>query len=193
MMKIVISVGVGIALGVYFVFGLYILPEHYLTRPLPESQAVMSVQVSDSQISIGDSFEVQMTAENHGEIADILVLSIAFPTLEIIDDRIKIVSYDFTQSPINIEMGDEIGAEYLASQKTVLSQYPSIEAYSRPALTGIPYHMTLSITPKQVGDFVFYTKSVTLPHLNPLSHFPHEGEIDHSGEYVEVYSVRVNP
>ena len=123
------------------------------------------VQVSDSEISIGNSFEVEMISENIGDMADILILSIAFPNLEEIHDGIKIVSYDFTQSPIYIQVGDEIGAEYLATQKSVLAEYPSIEAYSRPAQSGSSYRMTVDITPKQVGNFVFYTKSITLPHL----------------------------
>lgn len=189
----VITTGIVIALGIYFILGLYVLPEQYLTRPQAESETILTVQLSDSEISLGSSFEVGMTSENIGDMADILILSIAFPNLKEIDDRIKIVSYDFTQSPVNIEVGEEIGVEYLATQKTVHAEYPSIEAYSRPAHTSATYHITLDITPKQVGNFVFYTKSVTLPHLSPLSHYPREGEIDHSNEYVEVYSVQVNP
>jgi len=193
MKSVIIGLGIVVALGIYFVLGIYVLPEQYLTRPQAEPHAVLMVHLSNLEISMGSSFEVEMTAENIGDLADILVLSIAFPNLEEIDESIKIESYNFTQSPINIEIEQEIGAEYLASHKTVPAKYPSIEAYSRPANPDVPYHMTLSITPKQVGDFVFYTKSVTLPHLSSQSHFPKDGEIDHSGEFVEVYSVKVNP
>jgi hypothetical protein len=189
----IIGLGIVVALGIYFVLGIYVLPELYLTRPQAEPHAKLMVLLSDSEISVGSTFEVDMAAENIGDLADILVLSIAFPNLGEIDDSIKIVSYDFTQSPINIEIGQEIGTKYLATQKTVPAKYPSIEAYSRPATPDVSYHMKLSITPKQVGDFIFYTKSVTLPHLSSQSHFPQDGEIDHSGEYVEVYSVKVNP
>jgi hypothetical protein len=193
-MKIVlVTLGIVIALGIYFVLGLYVLPEQYIMRPQAEPQATLKVQLSESEISLGSSFEVEMISENIGDMADILILSIAFPNLEEIDDGIKIVSYDFTQSPVYILVGDEIGAEYLVTQKTVLAEYPSIEAYSRPAQTGSSYHMVVDITPKQIGNFVFFTKSITLPYLSPLSHFPKEGEMDHSGEFVEVYSVMVNP
>jgi len=193
-MKIVlVTLGIVIALGIYFVLGLYVLPEQYIMRPQAEPQATLKVQLSESEISLGSSFEVEMISENIGDMADILILSIAFPNLEEIDDGIKIVSYDFTQSPVYILVGDEIGAEYLVTQKTVLAEYPSIEAYSRPAQTGSSYHMVVDITPKQIGNFVFFTKSITLPYLSPLSHFPKEGEMDHSGEFVQVYSVNVNP
>ena len=193
-MKLVfVAVGIAISLGIYFVLGLYVLPEQYIMRPQSEPQATLMVHLADSEISLGSSFEVEMISENIGDMADILILSIAFPNLEEIDDEIKIVSYDFTQSPVYILVGDEIGAEYLTTQKTVLAEYPSIEAYSRPAQTGSAYHMVVDITPKQVGNFVFYTKSITLPHQSSISHFPKEGKIDHSGEFVEVYSVIVNP
>ena len=193
-MKIVlVTLGIVIALGIYFVLGLYVLPEQYIMRPQAEPQATLKVQLSESEISLGSSFEVEMISENIGDMADILILSIAFPNLEEIDDGIKIVSYDFTQSPVYILVGDEIGAEYLVTQKTVLAEYPSIEAYSRPAQTGSAYHMVVDITPKQIGNFIFFTKSITLPYLSPLSHFPKEGEMDHSGEFVQVYSVNVNP
>ena len=192
MKKIVIS-GVIIALGIYFALSLYVLPEQYMQRSLLESEANLLVEVSEVEISLGESFEVDISSENTGDLTDVLLTSIAFPHLEKIDERIKIVNYDFTQSPVNIEAGVEIGAEYLATQESVIAQYASIEAYSRNAQSGDLYHMTLVITPEQVGEFVFYTKSITLPHMSELSHFPRDGQLDHSREYVEVYSVKVNP
>ena len=193
MKLVLVGLGIAVALGIYFMLGLYVLPEQYMMRPQAEPQATLMVHLSDSEISLGNSFEVEMISENIGDMADILILSIAFPNLEEIDDGVKIVSYDFTQSPVYIMAGDEIGTEYLATQKTILAEYPSIEAYSRPAKTGSSYHMIVDITPKQVGSFVFFTKSITLPHSSPLSHFPKEGEMDHSGEFVDEYSVKVNP
>ncbi|MEE9241812.1 MAG: hypothetical protein V3U12_01475, partial [Nitrosopumilaceae archaeon] len=98
-MKLVfVAVGIAISLGIYFVLGIYVLPEQYITRPQSEPQATLMVHLADSEISLGSSFEVEMISENIGDMADILILSIAFPNLEEIDDEIKIVSYDFTQS-----------------------------------------------------------------------------------------------
>ena len=193
MKLVLVTLGIAVALGIYFVLGLYVLPEQYIMRPQVEPQPTLEVHVSDSEISLGSSFEVELISENVGDMADILLLSIAFPNIQEIHDGIKIVSYDFTQSPVYIQVGDEIGADYLATQEPVLAEYPSIEAYSRPAQPGSSYYMTLDITPKQVGNFVFYAKSITLPHMSPKSHFPIEGEMDHSREFVEVYSVKVNP
>ena len=149
--------------------------------------------VSNSEISFGESFEVKLTSKNVGDVADVLVASIAFPELKEINDIIKIVSYDFIQSPVTINVGDEIGAEYLSVQQTIPAEYPSIEAYTRPSRPGPEYHMTLEITPKEPGQFVFYAKAITLPHLTEISHLPLEGTVDHQGEFVEVYTVSVNP
>lgn len=182
-----------IALGTYFILSLIVLPEQYLAKEQSLSEPILDVFVSDPEISLGETFEVKVVSKNIGETADILITSIAFPELETINDNIKIVSYDFTQSPTIINLGDEIGAEYLSVQKTITAKYPSIEAYTRPAKPDVEYHITLEITPVDAGRFIFYTKAITLPHLASISHIPRDGQTDHQGEFVDVYSVMVNP
>ena len=42
------------------------------------------------------------------------------------------MDYDFTQKPVFIEIGDEVGSEYIGLDKVINSPYPSIEANSTP-------------------------------------------------------------
>ena len=44
--------------------------------------------------------------------------------------------YNFTQKPVFIEVGDEIGSEYYGFDKVINVPNPSIEANSRPWHTG---------------------------------------------------------
>jgi hypothetical protein len=129
-------------------------------------------------------------ASNDGDIADLQIVTVAFPQNNNLDN-IKILSYDFLQSPRFIQKGEEIGSGYTGEETTVLSKYPSIEAYSRPSKNGDLFKIILEITPTQPGIFKIYTKSVAMPHINDLSHFPSKGLLDHQNEFVQEYSVEV--
>lgn len=181
-----------VSLAVYFTLELYILPQQYLEREQPQSIPQLTISVSNNEILLGESFEVELYSQNIGDISDALLVSVSFPELKEINDEIKIVSYDFTESPHIYKEGDKIGFEYSPLQKKILAKYSLIEAYTRPAKTGNEYHMVLDITPTRAGDFIFYVKAITFPHLTPLSHFPSEGSVDQQGELVKVFSVNVN-
>ena len=191
--KIPIIFAVVIILSLYFVVTIFILPENFITKsqskPIPE----VSVTLSDSEINIGDSFTVKANVKNIGEIADIMTLSTSFPSITEINDTIKIVSYDFTQSPQYVQIGDELGARYTGGVETIIAEYPSIEAFSRPVAPGIEYTMELKITPENLGEYIFYIKSVGIPHSSNDSHYPSEGLLDHQEEYVQPFSVLVKP
>ena len=75
----------------------------------------------------------------------------------------------------------------------MVAHYPSIEAMSRPIHQGSQYHLSQIITPEKQGNFSIYVKSVNIPHTSDLSHHPQIGILDHQEEYVQVYSVNVNP
>ncbi|MBM2852377.1 MAG: hypothetical protein HW420_924 [Candidatus Nitrosotenuis sp.] len=124
-------------------------------------------------------------------MADIQIMSIAFPTIYQIGDKAKIISYNFTQSPRYIKTGDEIGYDYSGGTKSIQAQYPSIEAYSRPVNPGAHYSIALKITPDTVGNFTIFAKTVAIPHTSNNSHFPYSGIKDHQNEYVESFSVIV--
>lgn len=193
MKKIVLIVVIVISLIVYFSLTLFILPEQFLSKenfvPIPFFEA----ELSDSEINLGESFRLSIISENRGDYGDIHILSTSFPTVKNIENIVEIVSYDFTHSPKFIIPGDEIGAKYSGGLEKVLSQYPSIEAMSRPIPSGSKHHMDLAITPKEIGSFLVYVKCIDIPHTNSNSHYPTSGLLDHQEEYVLVYTVNVNP
>lgn len=182
-----------ISLGVYFVMTVYVLPEKFLAKEQFTPSPILEVKISNTEINLGESFRVSTVSENIGEYGDIHIVSIAFPTLSEIDEIVRIVSYDFSNSPIYIAAGDSIGANYSGGLESVIAEYPAIEAMNRPTHPGTKYVMDLQITPKIPGPFVVYVKSIDIPHTSSQSHYPKEGKMDHQGEYVFDYTIKVNP
>ena len=62
--------------------------------PEPTFQSTLS----DSEITLGDSFRLDIVSVNNGDYADIHIVSVAFPDLTKINDVVKIATYDFTLS-----------------------------------------------------------------------------------------------
>jgi hypothetical protein len=180
-------------LSLYFLLTIFLLPSEFLMTeqlvPEPYFQAVLS----DSQITLTDSFRLEIVSGNNGDYADIHIVSVAFPDLLEIDDVVKIATYDFTLSPSYISTGDKIGSKYSGGVETTFAQYPSIESMSRPLKSNIETHFDIIITPKKSGIFNIYVKSIGIPHTSNVSHYPYSGLLDHQNEYVSVYSVTVNP
>lgn len=193
MIKILASIGIGVSLTAYFALTILILPEQYMSNEILISQPQFEVQISHNDISLGESFRLEITTENNGEYGDIHILSTAFPDLTKIGDVVRIVTYDFTQTPINIVPGDKIIAKYSGGLEHAIAKYPSIEAMSRPVYPDSRYHLAQIITPEKPGIFSIYIKSVNIPHSTDLSHYPQTGVLDHQEEHVQVYSVNVNP
>ena len=171
----------------------YVLPEKFLSKEQFTPSPNVEVKLSNSQIKIGESFRISTISENVGDYGDIHIVSIAFPTLSKTEDIVRVVSYDFSNSPTYIKKEDEIGAQYSEGMESILAKYPSIEAMNRPAQPGMKYVMDLQVTPDKSGPFVIYVKSVDIPHSSYISHYPQEGILDHQGEHVLVYTVDVNP
>jgi hypothetical protein len=177
-------------MAAYFALAILIIPKVYENAPTFIPQPRLDVKISSQKIILGESFEITILASNQGDAADLQIASVAFPQNNNLDN-IQIVSYDFLQSPQLIQKGETIGSEYLGGTSPVLSKYPFIEAYSRPANHGDSFAMTLKVTPTETGSFRIYTKSVTMPHTNNLSHFPAEGLLDHQNEFVQEHIVDV--
>ena len=192
MKKLVIFPLIAFSLVVYFSLTVFILPPVFLSNEQLISQAFFESSISESEISLGDSFRFSLVSENKGQYGDIHIVSTAFPDLDTLDDVVEIVTYDFTQTPVYIIPGEEIGANYSGGVEKVLSQYPSITAISRPSHPNNLYHLELAVTPKNSGIFSIFVKSIIIPHTSDLSHFPDSGVKDHQNEYVSVYSVIVN-
>ena len=178
-------------LAVYFGMVLLVIPHEYSNVKTLEPNPSFIAKISSNRITLGDSFDIVIDSSNYHDMADIQIMSVAFPTLYEIGDKAKIIGYNFTQSPRYIKTGDEIGYDYSGGTKSILAQYPSIEAYSRPVNPGAHHSIELKITPDTVGNFTIFAKTVAIPHSSNNSHFPYSGIKDHQNEFVESFSVMV--
>ena len=144
------------------------------------------------QVKLGDSFQVMISANNLGADADLQSVTVEFPQNQNLDN-VKIVSYDFLQSPKLFLAGKEVGSDYNGNQNLISAKYSFLEVYNRPSKTGHSSSMTLEITPTEVGVFTIYTKTVAMPHVSNESHFPRSGILDHQNEFVQEYKIMVEP
>jgi len=193
MKKILFFPVIASLLVIYFVMSIFVLPEQFLEKEQLISQPYFEAKLSKSEISLGESTSLEIKSKNIGEYGDIHIVSTAFPDIDNTDSIIKIVSYDYLQSPIFIQKGDEISINYSSGLEKSVSKYPSIEAMSRPSIPNVPFSMTQLITPQKTGVFQIYVKSINIPHVNESSHFPNSGNIDHQNEFVEKFEIFVNP
>lgn len=190
---IVLIVIAAISLIIYYSFSILYIPQLYLSSSSEvKSQPVITeAKLSDSKVVLGESFDLTITTRNNGDTADMQVVSLSFPNLTSIDSIVKISDYNFTQKPVFIEIGDEVGSEYVGLDKVINSPYPSIEANSRPWHTGDYYQISIDVKPTSVGRFVIFVKTIALPQINELDHYPRFGIKDYQGEFVAVSSVDV--
>ena len=182
-----------ISLSVYFVFTLDVFPEKYLNKTQLEPSPYFEVELSDSKINLGESFQFKINSKNVGDYGDIYIISVAFPNLENLDDKVRITHYDLSHSPLMIQVGDELGSNYTGGIETIQAKYPSIEAMNRPIPPGAEFNMELLITPDKTGPFVIYVKNVAIPHISEDSHYPKQGLVDHQNEFVQKFTIEVNP
>jgi len=190
--RLLFFVFTGFFIAVYFILTVFVLPEQFLSTEQLIPQPYLEVGLSDSDISLGESFRLNIISGNRGDYGDIHIVSVAFPDL-VEMNGVEIATYDFTQSSHYISIGDKIGAKYSGGVESTFSKYPSIEAMTRPTYPGIQNHLGLIIIPDKSGIFTIYVKSIDIPHTSNLSHYPDSGFLDHQDEYVLVYSVNVNP
>ena len=188
-----IYLGAFVILSLYFILTVFILPSEFLMTEQLVPKPIFEAVLSETDIFLGDSFRLDIVSQNIGDYADIHIVSIGFPELNQIDDVVKIATYDFSLSPSYIDIGDEIGSNYSGGVETVIAQYPSIEAMSRPLKSNINTHFDIVVTPKKSGIFNVYVKSIGIPHTAGISHYPYIGTLDHQNEHVLVYSITVNP
>lgn len=192
MKKYLISGAIIGGLCVYFFMTLVVLPQEYLSHKVIEPQPTQTVTLLNDEITLGVSFIIEIEIKNKHDISDILITSVAFPGLQEIGDEVEIIEYDYTQSPIYIDLGDKLISEYTYGEP-INAVYPSIEAYSRNVPEDTSYQMKLRITPQNVGIFETYIKTISIPHTTELSHYPYDGFLDPQGEYVSVFAVTVKP
>ncbi len=190
--KVIAGVAIGAAVA-YFAIAVLVLPGAYipaLAPPRPEP-VVTDVSVSNSTISLGESFTLLVNATNQGDHADRQIVSIAFPNVTSTDGIVTVQEENFKQSPVFIKAGTPIGSGYVGTQQMVRAQYPSVEIFSSPWQKGESFSIALSVKPAQEGRFVFFVKAIGFPHNGDQAHWPSGGTLDHQNEYVSVYSVNV--
>ena len=192
MLKTVIFTGaIAVALIVYFSLSLYVFPQSYQSIEARRPQAnITDVTLSTHDIALGQALTISITGTNNGEDADMQIVSLGFPNLTT-TDNVKVLKHNFDQTPIWIAPGELLSSEYSDTDSSVLAQYTSIEAFSRPWETGKIYSADIEVIPKTEGRFVILVKSVALPHTWEQAHYPQEGILDQQKEFVETYSVQV--
>ena len=188
MKKYLISGAIIGGLCVYFFMTLVVLPQEYLSHKIIEPQPIQSVTLSNDEITLGEYFTIEIEIENKNDISDILLTSIGFPGLQEIGDEVEIIGYDYTQTPIYIDLGDKLNSGYTYGEQ-ITASYPSIEAHSRNVPEDASYQMTLRVVPQNAGIFETYIKTIVIPHTTDLAHYPHEGFLDPQDEYVSVFVV----
>jgi hypothetical protein len=188
---IILTGAVAVALVVYFSLSLYVFPQSYQSIEPRKPQAIVTdVSLSASDIALGQALTISVTGTNNGEDADMQFVSVGFPNLTT-TDNIKILKHDFDQTPILIAPGELLSSEYSDTDSSVLAQYTSIEAFSRPWEAGKTYSADIEVIPKTEGKLMVFIKSVALPHTWEQAHYPQDGILDQQKEFVEIYSVQV--
>jgi hypothetical protein len=191
--KIVIIITIFGVLAMYFFFAVYFFPGFYLSH-LSESYArpfISKVSFPLAEVNLGKSFQVSVIAVNEGDNADLQLVSMSFPNLTNTNEVVTVLSHNFTQSPLLVQQGEEIGSSYRGLADTIPAKFPSIQFYSRPWKSGTSYGAQLEVTPASSGKFTMLTKTVALPHINDSSHYPQSGLKDFQQEYVSAYSANV--
>ena len=189
---IILTSAVAVALVAYFSLSLYVFPQSYQSIEPRRPQAIVTdVNLSAPTITLGQALIISVTGTNNGEdAADMQIVSVGFPNLTSIDN-IKILKHNFTQTPMLITPGKLLSSQYSSTGESVLAQYASIEAFSRPWEAGKTYSADIEVIPKTEGKFVVFIKSVALPHTWEQAHYPPDGTLDQQKEFVETYSVQV--
>ena len=192
MLKGIILAGtVAVALVAYFSLSLYFFPQSYQSiEPRRPKAMVTDVSLSAHDITLGQALVISVAAINNGDEADMQTVSVGFPNLTT-TDNIKILKHDFLQTPILIAAGERLSSEYSNTERPVLAQYASFEAFSRPWEPGKTYSADIQVIPKMEGRFVIFIKSVALPHTWEGAHYPQDGILDQQKELVKIYSVQV--
>ena len=127
-----------ISLIIYYSLSIFFIPQLYFfsSSEVKSQPIITAAKLSTSEVVVGESFDLTITAMNNGDTADMQVVSLSFPNITSINNIVKISKHNFTQKPVFIEIGDEVGSEYVGLDKVINAYYPGIEANSRPWYTG---------------------------------------------------------
>jgi len=102
--KFLIYLSAFVILSLYFILTIFILPSEFLMTEQLVPEPTFQSTLSDSEITLGDSFRLDIVSVNNGDYADIHIVSVAFPDLTRIDDIVKIM--------INLNSGESKGTAW---------------------------------------------------------------------------------
>jgi len=184
---------VAVLLVIYFYLTLSFFPGFYLShislsKPSPY---ISEVSLSKAQVRLKDTFKISFVAGNNGHNADVQVVSITFPNLTALSNDLEILTSNFSQKPIRVNTGEEIGSDYQGQAKSIPAKFPALDFYSRPWNHAKSYGATLEIRPPTLGQFYLFLRVVAFPHVDNSSHYPRSGIKDYQNEFVKPYSVQV--
>ncbi len=83
----------------------------------------------------------------------------AFFNITSLNNIVEISKYYIPEKPILLEIGDEIGLEYVESNKVINTNYFFKEVNNRPWDNDDYYQISLKVKPSTVGRFVIFIKN----------------------------------
>jgi hypothetical protein len=186
----ILGAAVAAGLALYLSLALYVFPQSFQSIGQRKPVAfVAGVNMSASEVDLGQALAVSVSGINRGEDADMQIVSIGFPNLTAASN-VEVIRHNFSQAPIFVDAGDEVGSGY-TGETLVAAQYASVEAFSRPWEGGSTYGIDLQVRPEKEGTFAVFVKSVAFPHSWDGAHWPDGGRADYQKEFVKVYYVTV--
>ena len=93
--KFLIYLSAFVILSLYFLLTIFILPSEFLMTEQLVPEPSFTAILSETNITLGDSFHLDIISMNNGDYADIHIVSVAFPDLNTINDVVKITSHKF--------------------------------------------------------------------------------------------------
>lgn len=175
----------------YFLLMIIVFPQIYSKTDIGVPKPTLEI-ILPQQAKLGEPFEITLISNNMGADADLQSVTVEFPQNQNLDN-VKVISYDFLQSPKLFLKGKQIGSSYNGDKNPVETKYPFLEAYNRPSRTNHSSSMTLQIMPTEAGIFTVYTKTVAMPHISDQSHYPSHGILDQQNEFAQEHKVMVIP
>lgn len=104
MKKLLLYVIIAFFISLYFVLTVFVLPPEYLSNEQFVPQPYFDVILSESEISLGESFRFDLISENKGDYGDIHIVSVAFPDLTEINNDLEIVTYDLLNYQLSFQL-----------------------------------------------------------------------------------------
>jgi hypothetical protein len=156
------------------------------SRPDPSISSV----TYPSSVDVGEPAIIEASATNNGGVASWQTIAISFPSWEPISS-INIIQSDLTSYGIHYP-GETVSAAYGITTLSLDNYLVEGVAYWPQ---GVTHNLKISVTPANIGSFLFYVKSVAAAKNFASNWDPKSGTKDQQLEFVYNYTigVGVNP